>query len=95
MSALDNIVHLGYSVTVERLSDLIKARLPGERECAIAAKLGISRSHWRHIQAGRREISKAVAARVIALWPELGPIFLAEIAAQRVGCSDAEQQKAG
>lgn len=63
-----------------RLSDLIKARLPGERECAIAARLGISRSHWRHIQAGRREVSKKVGARVIALWPDLAPVFVAEMA---------------
>jgi len=91
MSVLDNNVQMRYSGAMERLSDLIKARLPGERNSCIAAKLGISRSHWRHIQAGRRPVSLALAARVLAIWPDLGPTFLAEVTAQHPGCSGDEK----
>lgn len=70
--------------TSREFSDQISARRePGELDAQLARRLGISRSHWRHIQAGRREVSTAVAARAIALWPELGPLYLAELTAHR------------
>lgn len=65
---------------MDRFSDHIAARKEsGETDAHLAARLGISRSHWRHIQARRREVTRTVAARAIALWPELGPLYLEEI----------------
>lgn len=80
VSIVDNNVQTCYHAHMERFSDHIKARkAPGEPDAQLAKRLGISRSHWRHIQAGRREVTAALAARAIALWPDLEPIYLEEV----------------
>lgn len=80
MSEVDNNVQRCYDACMDRFSDHIAARkAPGERDSHLAARLGISRSHWRHIQAGRRKVTEAIAARAIAIWPDLEPIYLTEV----------------
>lgn len=65
---------------MERFQDLIAARrAPGEPDAQLARRIGISRSQWRHILAGRREVSRKLAARVIAIWPDLEPLYLTEV----------------
>lgn len=82
MSKVDNNAQPCYYAHMERFSDHIRARKePSEPDSQLARRLGISRSHWRHIQAGRRKVTAAMAARAIAIWPDLEPIYLEEVRA--------------
>lgn len=66
-----------------RFSDHISERRePGETDSHLAARLGISRSHWRHIRTGRRPVTLNVARAAIAIWPELEEIYIAAVRAQ-------------
>ena len=44
----------------------------------MAALLGISEQHWCHIRAGRRGMPVRLTKRAIALYPELGALFLTD-----------------
>jgi hypothetical protein len=80
LSSIANTARLCYYAHMERLTAQIQARKePGEPDAQLARRLGISRSQWRHIQAGRRTVSQKLAARVIAIWPDLEPVYLSEV----------------
>lgn len=97
MRQVDNIGHVRYDARMDRLTDEIKARRePGEPDSHLAQRLGISRSHWGHVQAGRRSVTAALAARAIAIWPDLEPIYLAEVQRKLRGAgAQAQTKKAG
>lgn len=51
-----------------------------ERDSDFAARLGVTRSHWSHIKAGRRKVSYAVVKRVSAEFPgSMLPIVLRDL----------------
>lgn len=60
-------------------------RQAGETDQAFARRLGISQSAWSRIQRGLRRVPQSLAARAIATWPELGPIYLDELTAKERG----------
>lgn len=45
-----------------------------------AERLGISRTHWSHIRAGRRRPTYALIRRAVKLYPELWPLVIEDIA---------------
>jgi hypothetical protein len=57
--------------------------LQGERsDGEMGQLLGVTRHHWSHIKAGRRNASYAVVKRAVAHFPELYPIVLRDLAAE-------------
>jgi DNA-binding XRE family transcriptional regulator len=53
------------------------SELQGERtDAEMGALLGVTRVHWSHIKAGRREPSYALAKRAAAIFPELSLIVI-------------------
>lgn len=47
-----------------------------------ATLLGITRTHWSYIRAGKRRITYALLKRAAALFPELYPIVLRDLSAE-------------
>lgn len=61
------------------------AELQGDRtDAEMGALLGVTRVHWSHIRAGRRQMSYAVVKRAAAHFPELYPIVMRDLAAEPV-----------
>lgn len=59
------------------------AELQGERtDAEMGALLGVTRVHWAHIKAGRREPSYALAKRASAAFPELSLIVIRDWTAE-------------
>jgi len=79
---------------MDRFAQLIQARQQaGETDRDFARRLGIDQGNWSRILHGQRRVPRSLAARAIALWPELGQVYLAEITATD-GARCAKQQKA-
>lgn len=58
------------------------AELQGDRtDAEFAALLGITRGHWSHIRAGRRQASYAFIKRVAQMFPDLYPIVMRDLTA--------------
>lgn len=66
------------------MADQIVTRLvaaQGERtDAEFAALLGISRTHWSHIRAGRRFITRELQRRAVQAFPEIWPTVLGDLA---------------
>lgn len=58
------------------LSGLQGSRSDGE----MAGLLGITRTHWAHIKAGRRFVTYAIVKRASRAFPEVLPIVMRDLA---------------
>ncbi len=70
--------HVGSDVgarVTAKLAEIQGAR--SDRE--FAALLGVTRAHWAHLKAGRRNPSYAFVKRVMGLHPELYPIVVNDL----------------
>lgn len=52
----------------------------GRTDAEMAALLGVSRPHWTHIRAHRRQLTYALTKRALAHFPELYPIVMQDLA---------------
>jgi hypothetical protein len=50
-----------------------------EKDGAFALRLGVTRSHWAHIKAGRRKVSYALAKRAAGVFPAILPILMRDL----------------
>jgi hypothetical protein len=72
--------HLPDDVSVRVVSVLV--RLQGERtDEEFAALLGVTRVHWSHLRAGRRQPSYALVKRAAARFPSLYPVVIGDLIA--------------
>ena len=79
---------------MDRFTDELQARRGAdETDREFAARLGIDQGNWSRIQQGKRRVGQRVAARAIALWPELEPIYLESVRAQLHGTATASPDK--
>lgn len=62
-----------------KLTELQSARTDAE----MGELLGVTRVHWSHIKAGRREPSYALAKRASVIFPELSLIVIRDWTAER------------
>jgi len=68
-------------MTADVLARLIE--LQGKRtDGDFASTLGVTRSHWGHIRAGRRRLTYALTKRALRIFPELYPIVMQDLAGE-------------
>lgn len=66
-------------MTKQVLAKLIEIQ-GGRTDAEFAALLGLSRSYWAHIRAGRRPLSYAITKRAARQFPELYPLVIQDLA---------------
>ena len=66
-------------MTTQVLAKLIELQ-DGQTDAEFATLLGLSRSHWTHIRAGRRQLTYAITKRAARQFPEIYPLVMQDLA---------------
>lgn len=73
---------------IDRMTAEVRAKLielQGSRtDEEFAGLIGVTRSHWTHIRAGRRGLTYAITKRAVRVFPELYPLVMRDLTAEPV-----------
>ena len=65
-------------VNDEVVAKLIELQGDG-KDAKVAEALGVTRSHWSHLKAGRKKMSYALVKRAIVAYPAILPIVMRDL----------------
>lgn len=74
---------LPQTVSREIVATLAEAQAD-ESDRKFAVRLGVTRSHWAHLKAGRREVSYALAKRAAGVFPGVLQTIMRDLSTKEV-----------